>query len=193
MPTILAWVGIVLAIVVMVLAVVACLLGLPGSAVVLVVAAILSACTHWERPDWWVLLIFLGVVGVAETADNLLSAWGTKRYGGTGGAVVWAMVGGLLGALLGGVAVPTAGALGGPIPWLLGAVLGPLAGGMGGGYLGGYLYERRQGKPKEEARRAGWGAFLGRAAGGLLKALLSAAMAGITVWLLFRDGGPFGS
>jgi uncharacterized protein YqgC (DUF456 family) len=190
MLPVLATVGIVLGLLVMVAATVACLLGLPGSAVVLLVAFLFSACTHWERPPWWMLLVFLGVVAVAETADNLLGAWGTKRFGGSDRGAFWATVGGVAGVLGLGWLGPVLGAPFGPVGWIVGVVLLPLAGGFAGGYLGGYWYELRQGREPAEARRAGWGAFFGRAAGGLLKAILAATMAAITTWMLFRQGGP---
>ncbi|MBM3498888.1 MAG: DUF456 domain-containing protein [Armatimonadetes bacterium] len=193
MVTALLWVGIVLAIAVMVAGVVACLLGIPGSVAVLLVAFVLSACSDWQRPPAWMLLLFLALTVLAETGDNLLSAWGTKRYGGSARGAVWALIGGLGGALLFGWVGPLIGGLGGPAGSVIGAVIAPLAGGMLGGYLGGYWYELRQGRPDEEARRAGWGAFLGRAAGSLLKTLLAAVMVGLTLWTLFRAGGPFGS
>ncbi|MBM3497328.1 MAG: DUF456 domain-containing protein [Armatimonadetes bacterium] len=192
MVTVLLWVGIVLAIVVMVAGVLACLLGLPGSVAVLVVSFALSASTQWERPPAWMLLLFLALTVLAETGDNALSAWGTKRYGGSARGAVWALIGGLLGAVLFGWVGPLIGGLGGPVGSVIGAVIAPLAGGMLGGYLGGYWYELRQGRPDEEARRAGWGAFLGRAAGSLLKTVIAAVMAGLTLWMLFRAGGPFG-
>ena len=190
--TILAWVGIVLAIIVMCLSVVACLLGLPASIVVAVVATILSASTHWDRPPWWMLIIFVGMTALAETGDNVLSAMGTKKYGGSTRGAFWALVGGLTGAFVGGNLGPLIGALGGPLVWLACTLVFPLALGMTGGYLGGYWYEKRQGKPEAEARRAGWGAFLGRAAGALLRTILAATMTVLTVWMLFSDGGPFG-
>lgn len=190
MLTVLAWIGIVVAVLAMLLGAVACLVGLPGSVVVLVVAFVLSAATHWERPPWWAVLIFLGVSMVAETADNLVSAWGTKRYGGTSAGAVWALLGGVAGALVGGYVGPFVGAPAGPLGSVLGAVVGPIVLAFTGGYLGGYWYELRQGKSKEEARRAGWGAFLGRAAGALLKTILAAVMAGLTIWFLLRAGGP---
>jgi uncharacterized protein YqgC (DUF456 family) len=191
MLIVLAWIGIVVAILAMLLAAVACLVGLPGSIGVLVVALILSASTHWERPPWWVVLIFLGVSLVAETVDNLVSAWGTKRYGGSTKGAFWALLGGIAGVLVGGYLGPLVGTLAGPVGSAVGAILGPLLFAFPGGYLGGYWYELRAGQSKQEARRAGWGAFLGRAAGALLKTVLAAGMAGVTVWLLFRAGGPF--
>lgn len=193
MLTVLAWVGIVLAILAMIAAVVACLVGIPGSIGVLLVSFILSACTGWQRPPWWVVLIFVAATVFAETGDNLLSAWGAKRYGGTTRGAFWALVGGLVGVLLLGWLGPLLGGLGGPVMAIVLGLVAPVAGGLLGGYVGGYWYELRQGRTKEEARRAGWGAFLGRAAGSLLKTVLATIMAAATIWLLFRGGGPFGA
>jgi len=191
MLTILAWVGVVLAIAVMVAAVLACFLGLPGTAVVLVVAFVLSACTGWERPPWWVVLVFLGLVLLAEGAESELSAWGARRFGSAGKTAVWALVGGVGGALIGGSIGPLVGGLLGPVGSVAGAIVGPIVCSLVGGYLGGYWYERRQGSPPEEARRAGWGALVGRAAGGVVKGVVAATMTALTAWLLFRAGGPF--
>jgi len=191
MVTVLLWTGIALAILVMLAGVLACLVGMPGSVAVLVVSFVLSATTHWQRPPWWVVLLFLALTAVAETGDNLLSAWGTKRYGGSTKGALWALIGGLVGALSLGWLGPPIGGIGGPLGSLAGAVLAPIAGGFAGGLLGGYWYELRQGRPKDEARRAGWGAFVGRAAGSLLKAFIAGAMAAVTIWMLFRAGGPF--
>jgi len=177
MLTVLAWIGIVVAIIVMVAGIFSSLVGMPGSIVVLVVSFILSVCTHWQRPPWWMLLVFLLITIVAELGDNILSAYGTKKYGGSTKAAAWALVGGVAGAIIGG---------------LFASAPGALACALVGGFLGGYWYEKRQGKSEQEARRAGWGAFLGRAAGGLLKAILAATIAGWTIWMLFRAGGPFG-
>ncbi len=190
--TILAWIGIVLAILFMGIGVLAALLGLPGTVLVVVMASCLSALTHWQRPPWWMLLVFLGMALLAETADNLLSAWGTRKYGGTAKAALWALIGGVAGALVGGYLGPLIGALFGPVGSLVGAILAPILCALAGGYLGGYWHELRLGKSKAGARRAGGGAFMGRAAGALLKAVFAAIITGLTIWLLFRGGGPFG-
>ncbi len=77
MLTVLAWIGIVVAIIVMVAGIFSSLVGMPGSIVVLVVSFILSVCTHWQRPPWWMLLVFLLITIVAELGDNILSGWAT--------------------------------------------------------------------------------------------------------------------
>ena len=84
MLTVLAWIGIVLAILAMVVGIVACLVGLPGSVLVLVTGFILSASTHWERPPWWVVLIFLGLTVVAETVPGERSARAARRRAPSG-------------------------------------------------------------------------------------------------------------
>jgi uncharacterized protein YqgC (DUF456 family) len=153
MVTVLPWAGVVLAILAMLASVLACLLGLPGSAFVLVIAFVLSASTHWQRPPLWVVLIFVGLAALAETGDNLLSAWGTKRYGGSTKGTFWALVGGSAGVLLLGWLGPLVGGIGGPLGCFAGGILAPVAGGLAGGFLGGYWYELLQGAPRR--RRAG--------------------------------------
>lgn len=190
MLTILAWIGIIVAILAMGVGTLATMLGLPGSVLVLVVSCILSISTHWERPPWWMLIIFLVVTVVAELADNVLAAWGTKKYGGSTKGALWAMAGGIIGAVIGGYVSPIS-AIGGPALAVIGIILVPLACAMGGAYLGGYWFELRQGRTDEDAKRAGWGALMGRVSGGLLKATLSAIMTALTIWMLFRNAGPF--
>ncbi len=190
---ILAWIGIELAVILMIAAVVACLIGIPGATVVFIITCILSISTGWQRPPWWMLIFFLVLTIIAEAGDNVLSAWGTKKFGGTTKAAFWAMVGGFTGVIVGGQICTAVLSLAGPFGTIVGATVGTLACGMAGGFLGGYWYELRQGTPKDEAKKAGWGAFLGRAAGGLLKAALAAVMVTLTLGALFSDGGPMAS
>lgn len=144
-------------------------LGVPGTLLIVLDAAVFSAFHGWQRPPWWLVLVLLAVSLVAEVADNILGAVGTRKFGGSRSGTTWAMVGGLLGAVVGGMVL-------GPPLGLVGGVLGPLAGGLVGGFVGGYYCERRQGRSDEEARRAGMGAVLGRVAGALLKTIWAAVM-----------------
>jgi uncharacterized protein YqgC (DUF456 family) len=144
------------------------LLGIPGTLVIFLDALVYSACTGWRIPVW-LLGVLLGLSLVAEVADNVLGAAGVRKYGGSSKGMMWAFGGGLLGAFaLGAV-------LGAPLG-LAGAVVGPLLGGILGGFVGGYAYERRQGKTVEEARKAGWGAVVGRVMGTMLKTVIAASM-----------------
>ena len=153
------------------------LLGIPGTLLIFLDALVYSACTAWSIPPW-LLGVLLGLSLFAEVADNVLGAAGVKRYGGSAKGMMWAFVGGLLGAFVLGAAL-------GPLLGPVGAVAAPLLGGIGGGFAGGYAYERRQGKSAEEARRAGWGAVVGRVTGALLKVVLAAIMIVITLSAAF--------
>lgn len=179
--TILAYIGITLFILVLLVGVLATLVGLPGTVLILIDAFIYSAIHSFARPPWWLLLILLGISVVAETSDNILSALGVRKLGGSTKTSIWALVGGLAGAIIGGTLLAPLLAWLGP----LGVLLPPIICALVGGYLAAYWYELRQGRPHPEARRAGWGALLGRLAGGLLKAVLASIMVALILWMVF--------
>ncbi len=181
-------IGVILAKIVFVLilpaAIAGTLLGMPGGVLVFADALVFSAFHGWQHPPWWVLLILLLIAALAETAENLLAFAGVKRTGASNATGVWTMVGGLAGAVVGGTLAPMLsgiGALGGPVGWIILAIVPPIGLGMFGGFLGGYLFERQRGKSPEEAKKAGWGALIGRFAGSFTKALLVAVMAAIVL------------
>lgn len=180
----LQWLGATVYVAALALGVVGAFLGLPGNPWVLLCGFAWAAAHGWDRPSLWVLLALLPVVVVAELVDNLLSMRGVRQFGGSSKTMWWAVLGGMLGAVacssLSGV-VGLVGLVGGPVGFLIGAILPPLAGGLLGGYLGGYWYERKQGSDPETAKRAGWGALLGRLAGGVAKGVFALA---ITIVLL---------
>jgi len=162
---ILAYLGIALFVITLFVGAFITLLGLPGTVLILVDAVIYSAATHWEKLEWWLILVLGVITLVAEISDNVVSAAGVKKYGGSTAGMIWAMVGGLIGA------VAIGSVVGAFVP-----VIGPIIGGLVGGFAGGYWYERGQGKSGEEARRAGMGAVMGRLAGTVLKSVLAAVM-----------------
>ena len=143
------------------------LLGLPGTVVILLAAVIYSAATGWSLV-WWLLLILLGLSLFAELSDNIVGALGVKKYGGSTSGMLWSLLGGLAGAIAFGLAMSA-------LP-VVGAIIGPILGGLIGGFAGSYWYERRQGRSTEEARKAGFGAMVGRAAGTMLKTALAGVM-----------------
>lgn len=177
--------GYILFVLVLVAGVVATLLGLPGTVLILAGAVVMSAITGWERPEWWVLLVLVGLALVAELGDNVLAAAGTK-YGGGSAKTGWAAVaGGIAGAILGSFLSPVFSVLGGVLGFVLGVVVVPLALAAMGGYLAAYHYELRQGRTPEEARQAGKGALIGKLLGIMGKALLAVIMTGIVLWTVF--------
>ena len=178
----LGYIGMVVFVLVLVVGVLATLVGLPGTVLILVDALIYSASHGFAKPPWWILLILLGVAVLAESSDNLVSMLGVKKFGGSGRTSLWALGGGVTGALLGGsVVTPLLALLLGPLAILL----APIACALVGGYLAAYWYELRQGKSRAEARTTGWGALLGRLAGGLTKAVLASIMVALILWTVF--------
>ena len=171
----------------LVLGVLGAFLGLPGNPWVLLCGFGYSALGGWKHPSLTVLLVLLPVVLLAELADVILSMLGVKRYGGSSKTMWYAALGSLAGAL---ALIWLAGLTGliglafGPAGSVLGAIIPPLAGGLLGGYLAGYWYELRQGRDPEAARRAGWGALMGRLAGGLAKGAFALV---ITIVLLITS------
>ena len=162
------------------LGVVAAFLGLPGTPLVLLSGVIFCAAHHWSHPPVALILGLIPFALVIELLDNVFSMAGVRRFGGSSRTMWWVLIGGLCGALLlSGLSpvVGLAGLIGGLGGWLVGALLPPLLGGLLGGYLGGYLYERQRGRPPAEAGRAGWGALVGRLAGGLVRGSLTLVMA----------------
>jgi uncharacterized protein YqgC (DUF456 family) len=140
--------------------------GLPGALLVFLCALIYAITTHFSGPFGWPLLTVLGILTLtAETADNWLSALGAKRYGASTKAIWLSFLGGLLGAVF----------LGAPLTFIAGP-LGPIVGGFAGAFAIVAAYEYKQRKNLREALRAGFGTFLGRMAGMVLKAVIAVAM-----------------
>jgi uncharacterized protein len=140
-------------------------LGLPGTVLILIAAAVYAWLTDLAIIGGWGLVVLTALTIISETADNWLTAIGVKRYGGSTRAMWLSVPGALLGAML----------LGAPLALLLGP-LGPIAGGFGGAFASVVLYEWSQAKNLQAALRAGWGTLLGRAAGILLKMVIAIGM-----------------
>ena len=185
---ILSYLGFALFGIVLLLGILATLVGLPGTVLILANAVIFSAIHGFDKPTWPVLVILLTISIVAETADNIFSALGTKTGGGSTRTSLWALIGGVAGAIVGANFSPILGALGlagGVAGIILGIVLPPLLLAMAGGFLAAYVYELRTGKEPAEARKAGWGALVGRLAGVLSKAVLATIMVAIILVSIF--------
>lgn len=181
-------IGKVIFVVVLLLGLLASVLGLPGTVLILLASFVYSACTHFQVIPWWMLAILLGLTVIAESGDNVLSAMAARKYGSSTRGMFAAVAGGLGGAVAGGVFVPALGLIGiplGPVVAALLSLLAPIAGAFAGGFGAAYAYELRAGKPSDEALRAGWGAFFGRALGICLKLALSGVMIALVLWQAF--------
>ncbi len=99
------------------------------------------------------LIIWALIVVAIMILDNLIPAWGTKKYGGSS----YGMWGSIIGAVAGIFFFPPVGLIAGP---LIGAFIGELI----------------AGKQKDQALRSAMGAFIGFLAGTLIKVIASGVM-----------------
>lgn len=111
----------------------------------------------------WPWLALVGLLALASVlVDNLASAWGARKYGGSRAAMWGALIGGLAGLFV----FP---------PW--GMLAGPLVGSLAGEVL-----------VMRRSLRAGlassWGTFLGMLAGLGAKLVLHVAMGALVIWRL---------
>src|SRR5207244_2640278 len=98
-------------------------------------ALMYAVLTGFNAAIGWSLLIVLGgLMLIAETADNWLTAVGAKRYGASKTSMWLSFFGGLFGAIV----------LGSPLAFITGP-LGPVIGGFAGAFLivVGYEYSQR--------------------------------------------------
>jgi uncharacterized protein len=140
--------------------------GLPGTLIILLCVFVYALVTHFAGGVGVPFFITLCVLTfLAETADHWLSAIGARRYGASTAAVWLSFFGGLIGAIM----------IGGPLVVVFGP-LGPIVGGFAGAFVAVVAYELYSRRNLQEALRAGWGTFLGRMAGMVLKLVFSVAM-----------------
>lgn len=146
------------------------LFGLPGTTILFLTALVWGIATGFREVSGWMLggLALLTLLG--EGADYALGVIGARRFGSSGKGIVFSLVGGFFGALAGA-----------PFFFGAGAVFGALAGAFLGA-VGGELLTYGPGQWKK-AVRSGWGNFLGRVAGMVLKMAIAVGMA---VWILVR-------
>lgn len=142
-------------------------LGLPG---VWLMIGILTVATALDEVAPWLLLLLVGVTGVAELAEYLLVKRTAERYGASRKAFWGAIVGGIVGVVIGV-----------PIP-----VVGPLLAGLAGTFLGAAAVALWETRALRSAGRIGWGALVGRvlAAGLKTGAGLFVLLVGATALLI---------
>ncbi len=125
------------------------IIGIPGNFAGPLVALIYLLATDvpltWGR---FVVMLLLALSG--EAMDTLMGILGAKKFGASKKGMTAAVLGGFAGALVGGMIVPVAGSV-------IGVFLGI--------FLFTFLVEFRiEEKGVAEAKKAGWGAVLGRLA-----------------------------
>jgi len=154
----------------------ATLLGLPGTIIVAVLATVWGLCTGFASVKGTLVLVLWLVAIASEVLDQVLGAWGVRKYEGSPRGMWGAWGGGILGAVGGGAVAPLTG-LAGPGGFVIGAMVVPMVGGLIGGFAGALLLEMTHSdKGLGEAARSGFGAFLGRTVGMVVKIGVCAGM-----------------
>jgi len=157
-------------------------IGLPGTWILLALAAILEMTDHlWLDPSiepvlfgWWLIggCVLIGLVG--EALEFATGAVGTKVGGGNKRGMVGAFVGGLAGALVGTPLLPIIGTLVGA---LVGTFLGALVGEITG----------PEAKETKEALPAAIAATIGRVLGTVAKLGFAVVIwVGLTGAMIYR-------
>ncbi|MDC1106236.1 DUF456 domain-containing protein [Prolixibacteraceae bacterium] len=134
---------------------------LPGPPLTLVGYCFVLFLPNVVIPEWYVVTFWTLLMVTITVIDNLLPAWGTKKYGGT----KYGMWGSVIGLFIGLSFFP------------IGLVVGP--------FLGAFLGERISGHNSKSATRAGVGSFIGLVAGTLLKLISCSFLTYQTVKLMF--------
>jgi uncharacterized protein len=144
------------------------ILSLPGNWLMFIAAVSASMMNGWHHPNWFVLLVILVMLLIAEGVEFFGGMIGARQFGASRLAS-WAAIGGaMIGGLIG-IPPITAAMLG--IDHLLGAIIGA--------FLAALMVEVLKNKPMHEASRAAMGAALGRGAG-----IVTKIGGGLAVWVL---------
>ena len=138
----------------MVLSLLLIFLGLPGTWVIIGIAAVWAAFTGARGLNWQFFALVVGVAGLGELVEFFAGYYGAKCFGGSSKG----SLGGVLGALVGGF-------MGMPLFFGLGALPGALV----GGFAGCFLVEKMRRASGAVAAKAALGATLGRFGGFVFK------------------------
>jgi uncharacterized protein YqgC (DUF456 family) len=143
-------------------------LSLPGNWLMFLAAVGVSLANGWHHPHWFILLVILVMLLIAEGVEFFGGMIGARKFGASRlaswAAIAGAMVGGLIG-----------------IPPITAAMLGMdhLLGAVAGAFIAAWVVEVLRQKPLKEASRAALGAALGRGAG-----IVTKIGGGLMVWLV---------
>ncbi len=145
-------------------------LGMPGTLVILASTGVYAYSTGFERVTVKLLVVLLVITLAAEGLDLIAGMWGAKKYGSSKKAMLGALMGGAVGSIM--LA---------PVAFGLGAIPGALMGSFGGAFGVAALEKRRMG----DAAWVGYGAFLGRLIGTILKGTAAVSMIVINAFAIF--------
>ena len=139
------------------------MVGLFGNWIILGASVIAWIATGFDHFGIWSLAFMGGFAVLGEVLETAFAGYGAKKFGGSKGSIVAALVGCILGAIAG-TAIP--------IP-----LVGNLIGACLGAFVGAALYEYIQmEKQAGEAMWTGFGAALGKVGGLFAKLFCGIAM-----------------
>ncbi len=151
------------------------ILGLPGLWLMLAAAGIYAWVTAGAFMGWGTLIALLVLALLAELAEFIAGAAGSKAAGGSKRGMAGAIVGGLVGGILG---TPI------PIP-----IVGTIVGACLGAFVGAFIVERSIGRDTNESLQIGFGAAKGRFFGIVFKLAFGCAMLIVAAWMALPLGG----
>ena len=131
--------------------------GMPGPPVVFAGALVYGLITGFSEMGWMMLLVLGLLAAVSQLLDYLASAYGAKKFGGSGWGIWGSLIGGLIGFFV--FAIP-------------GMIIGLFGGAV--------LMELWKGKKDTRAAlKVGGGSLLGFLGGMLMKVVFSLLMIGL--------------
>jgi len=138
------------------------LVGLFGNWLILGAVATVWLIPGFNHFGLWSVLALFAIAVLGEVLETVLAGYGARRFGGSKGASLAALVGCIGGAIVG-------------TPWL--PIIGTLLGACAGAFVAAALYEYIQMEKKAgEAAWTGFGATLGKLGGLFAKFLCGLTM-----------------
>jgi uncharacterized protein len=146
------------------------MVGLFGNWIILGAAVIAWLVTGFTHFGVWSLVFMAGFAVLGEVLETAFAGYGAKKFGGSKGSIVAALVGCILGAIAGTPLIP--------IP-LIGSLIGACLGAFSGAAL--YEYIKME-KKAGEAMWTGLGAALGKVGGLFAKLFCGFAILAIVIF-----------
>ncbi|MGQ0793908.1 MAG: DUF456 domain-containing protein [Deltaproteobacteria bacterium] len=135
--------------------------GLPGAFIILAAAVLYGWYGEFSQITTETVIILAILAALSEVLDFALGIAGAKKRKSSNKAVVGSIIGGVAGAIVGA-----------PLFFGIGAVIGAFV----GAFAGAFIVELIERKGLDQAVQSGWGAFLGKLSGTLVKGIIGITM-----------------
>lgn len=136
-------------------------LGLPGNFIILIDSFLFSWYLGFELVTLNTLFLLLILALTGELLEFFMGVAGAKKYKSGNRAVVASIIFGIAGAIMGA-----------PLFFGLGSIIGAFI----GAFAGAFVVEFMAGKGVAQSFYSGWGTFVGRVGGTVLKGLIGVVM-----------------